>query len=53
MKSEYRQWCDEIEPPPRLTVAERWALWFAPRSEPEPCPYRWLSVSDLIPIEGE
>ena len=54
MKSEYAQWRDEIERP-RLSVAQRMAGWFERPSPapPEPEPFAWLSVSDLIPIAEE
>jgi hypothetical protein len=53
MKSEFAQWRDELNPPPKATVAERLARWFERPAPAQPCPFVWRSVADLVPIAEE
>lgn len=39
-KSEFETWRDEINPPPKPTIAERVARWFD-RPEPQPDHFVW------------
>ena len=52
-RSEFAEWRDELEPPVRLSIAERLAKWFERSPPVQPCPYRWVRMSEVIPIEGE
>lgn len=50
-RSEFEIWRDEIQPPPRLTIAEHVARWFerpAPEA-PEVDFYVWHDVAVLVP----
>lgn len=54
MKSEYATWREELEPPPRLTIAERVARWFERSPKPpEPEMFVWHDVSVLLSGDGE
>jgi hypothetical protein len=48
VKSEYAEWLAELNPPRRLTIAERVAKWFD-RPKPDPEPFVWRSVDELFP----